>query len=60
MPTDLEPRVVHEARMAEKTVGPGNAFDLAQREPDRTVALAPHPIHDRAAIDAGGPVITGH
>jgi hypothetical protein len=44
--------VVDETRIAAQAIRLGNAFDVAQREADEPVALAPHPIHDRATIDA--------
>ena len=52
MSTDVERMVVHETCMAAKAIRFGNAFNVAQHETDEPVALAPHPIHDRATIDA--------
>ena len=52
MSTDVERMVVDETCMAAQAIRLGNAFDVAQHEADEPVALAPHPIHDRATIDA--------
>jgi hypothetical protein len=49
---DLKRMVVHETGMAAKAVRFGNAFNVAQHEADEPVALAPHPLHDCAPVDA--------